>query len=223
MTTVTLTFDNGPSVDTTPFVLEQLRSRDLPAYFCLIGRQLAKGQSQVDIVKETLSQGHILVNHSYTHGTALGDDPTPSHANHEIVDTHKMLGEKLGDWGSRWFRPFGRGGEIGQHLMSESAVLALTALDYSVLLWNSVPRDWEDPRGWVKTALKDIDNQEHTVLVLHDLKTGAMDHLGQFLDVLLERGDVITNKLPDSCVPLRRGKKVWDNGAFAKLVAAQQN
>ena len=198
-----------------------LRERKLSAYFCLVGRQLLKSQLHVDIAKSTLADGHCLVNHSYTHSTALGDEPSARHASHEVTEAHRLLCESLGDWGEPWFRPFGRGGEVGKHLLSAPAVSALEALQYSVLVWNCVPRDWENPQGWVSTALDAIARQSHTVLVLHDLDTGAMQHLAQFLDTCLERGDEFTLKLPDSCVPMREGQVVFDQHHFNGIVTAQ--
>jgi len=112
---------------------------------------------------------------------------------------------------------------LGRHLLSKHAVQELEALDYSLLLWNSVPRDWEDAHGWVDTALNEIEAQAHTVVVLHDLNTGAMDHLGKFLDALLERDDIITMDLPSDCVPMRNGKRVWSESEFDELVTTQSN
>jgi peptidoglycan/xylan/chitin deacetylase (PgdA/CDA1 family) len=220
MGTVTLTFDNGPTVKTTPFVLEALRARDISAWFCLIGTQLQAGREQIDIARETLEQGHHLVNHSLTHGTALGDDPGTEHARREIRDMHLLLDDTLGASGDRWFRPFGRGGEIGTHILSQPAVSELHALGYSLLLWNCVPRDWEDITGWVDVALRTISANDHTVVVLHDLDTGAMDALPGFLDALLGRGDRFSLDLPRSCVPIRNGKVVWPEDEFAALVHA---
>jgi hypothetical protein len=42
--------------------------------------------------------------------------------------------------------------------------------------------------------------------VLHDLPTGAMDRLGEFLDVVAESGTEVVQEFPDHCVPLRRGE-----------------
>lgn len=219
MSLVTLTFDNGPSVGTTPLVLEHLHARNLTAYFCLIGKQLAAGNEQVDIAKATLASGHRLVNHSLTHTTALGDDPSPSHATREVCEMDALLDDTLGDWGEKWFRPSGRGGELGKHVFSKPALDQLQALRYSLLLWNCVPRDWEDHTGWVDTALQAIDSQDHTVIVLHDLDTGAMDLLPHFLDTLLARGDIFTTTLPIDCVPMRDGALVWTDTEFAELIA----
>jgi peptidoglycan/xylan/chitin deacetylase (PgdA/CDA1 family) len=38
---LTLTFDNGPSIEVTPSVLDALDQRGLPAWFCVIGKSLA--------------------------------------------------------------------------------------------------------------------------------------------------------------------------------------
>ena len=220
MSRVTLTFDNGPSTSTTPFVLDQLQQRGLNAYFCLVGSQLQAAEENVEIAKEALRSGHCLVNHSLTHGVALGDEPTEEHARREITDMHELMAEKLGDWGARWFRPFGRGGKIGPHIFSMSALDQLRALEYSVLLWNCVPRDWEDVDGWVGTALDEIDKNEHTIVVLHDIGTGAMENLPRFLDELALRNAEITLELTESCVPVRNGEYSIPDEDMGQLISS---
>jgi peptidoglycan/xylan/chitin deacetylase (PgdA/CDA1 family) len=218
MSSVTLTFDNGPTTDVTPFVLQELAKRELIAYFCLVGRQLQRGQEQVDVAREALSAGHILVNHSLTHGVALGDDVSPEHAEQEVVEMDRLMDQSLGDWGDRIFRPFGRGGLLGPHVFSQPALDELSRLNYSILLWNSVPRDWEDISGWVKTALADIERQEHTVVVLHDLNTGAMNELPRFLDALLTSNHTVTCDLPKDCVPMQNGDISWPGAQLEPLL-----
>ncbi|MEM7098358.1 MAG: polysaccharide deacetylase family protein [Pseudomonadota bacterium] len=217
MAKVTLTFDNGPSVDTTPYVLEHLKSRGLRAYFCLIAGQLLKGKEQVDIANQTQADGHVLVNHSLTHGVALGDDPSAAHAEREVSNAHAILVDKLHNWEPDWFRPFGRGGEIGNHLLSEASMPLFEAHGYSILLWNSVPRDWEDVDGWVETAHQQIGAQDHTVVVLHDLGTGAMVHLARFLDDLLCEHE-ITMDLPTGCVPVQAGSVAWPHDQISQII-----
>jgi peptidoglycan/xylan/chitin deacetylase (PgdA/CDA1 family) len=76
---------------------------------------------------------------------------------------------------------------------------------YACVLWNSVPRDWEDPTGWPARALDDVARQDWTLLVLHDVPTGAMDALPRFLESALAQGLEIVRELPPSCVPIRDG------------------
>ena len=201
---VTLTFDNGPSSETTPRVLDVLAERDLFAWFCVVGNRVSEPGGAA-LVARTLSEGHQIVNHSMSHHTPLGDEPTIEHAQLEIVEAERLLSETVGDWGPRWYRPFGRGGQLGPHVFSPAALDVFAEREYSVLLWNSVPRDWVDTSGWVETALADVDARDHTVVVIHDLPTGAMAHLTRFLDELAEREVLITLDPAPDCVPIRNG------------------
>ncbi|MDA1074189.1 MAG: polysaccharide deacetylase family protein [Proteobacteria bacterium] len=216
MKKLNLTFDNGPTVETTAMVLDELLQRNLLASFCVVGKQLESAAGQ-DLARRALAEGHRIVNHSLTHGTALGDDPSDAHANAEVDQMHDLMQTSLGDWGARWFRPFGRGGKIGPHLFSAASVARFADLQYSVLLWNSVPRDWVDTQGWVETALKDIQQQNNTVLVLHDLPTGAMLNLPRFLDEVHKLDVQITQELPRDCVPFEHGKAIFDQAHLARL------
>ncbi|MEM7018256.1 MAG: polysaccharide deacetylase family protein [Pseudomonadota bacterium] len=201
---ITLTFDNGPTPDVTPYVLDVLSERNLPAWFCLVGRQLMKDEAPA-LAKRALEAGHHLVNHSLTHQVPLGNDASVEHATREIREMHELMETSLGNWGEYWFRPFGRGGQLGPHLFSQAALNIFEELNYSALLWNSVPRDWEDTNGWVETALKDVEANEHTVVVLHDLPTGAMTQLPRFLDELERLNVLVTDALPADCIPIRKG------------------
>src|SRR5262249_28390369 len=69
----------------------------------------------------------------------------------------------------------------------------------------SVPRDWENPNGWVKTCLDDVATRAWSVVVVHDLPTGAMHRLPELLDGLDAMGAHVVQEFPDECVPLRRG------------------
>jgi hypothetical protein len=45
-------------------------------------------------------------------------------------------------------------------------------------------------------------------MVLHDLPTGAMDHLERFLDQAAARGARFRQDFPPDCVPIRQGRAV---------------
>lgn len=74
------------------------------------------------------------------------------------------------------------------------------------VLWNAIPRDWEDPRGWVETAIAQCLAQPWTLLVLHDLPTGAMGRLRIFIDRVLDHGGRFRQDFPPECVLIRRGE-----------------
>jgi hypothetical protein len=121
----------------------------------------------------------------------------------EILDTEKLLGDLAHP--DRLFRPFGGGGELGPHLLNTTAVDVLKKQRMTCVLWNAIPRDWEDPRGWVDTALAQCRAQPWTLLVLHDLPTGAMDNLEVFVTRARDAGGTFTQVFPPQCVPILRG------------------
>ncbi|MCU0685116.1 MAG: polysaccharide deacetylase family protein [Polyangiaceae bacterium] len=207
MTRVTLTFDNGPEPDVTPRVLDALRERGLQAHFFVLGKLIAGPAGQA-LVGRARDEGHLVGNHSYTHAIPLGRDPRPGAVEAEIVATEALLAPLGLD--ERRFRPFGGGGAIGPHLLRADAVEYLRALAYTCVLWNSVPRDWEDPIGWPARALADCASRPHTVLVLHDVANACLAGLPAFLDEARGRGVEFTLDLPDDCVPLRRGLVTGD-------------
>jgi len=203
---VMLTFDNGPTPDVTPYVLDVLAERHLPATFFAVGDRLSHPSAR-PLLERARSEGHQVGNHSMHHRVPLGEDPSPDAVEREIVAAQQALGALAGP--TRLFRPFGKGGDLGPHLFSRRALDHLCAGGYTVVLWNSVPHDWDDPTGWSDRARADIDATDRTVLVLHDLPTGAMQALPAFLDRVLDDGVAFDLDVPDSCAPVRDGVVCW--------------
>jgi hypothetical protein len=90
----------------------------------------------------------------------------------------------------------------------------LTAGRYTCVLWNCVPHDWDDPDGWVDRALKEIATRPWSLVVLHDLPTGAMRHLERFLDRLGAAQIEVVQEFPPECVPIREGAVVLPIGDY---------
>ncbi len=200
---VTLTFDNGPDPVTTPVVLDTLADRGVRSTFFVVGEQLRSAAGQ-GLAARAVTDGHWIGNHTLTHTVPLGDLADPNAVRHEIDDTQALIGPLAHP--DRLFRPFGRGGVVDRRLLGPSALDCLRVGGYTCVLWNCVPHDWDDPDGWVATALADVETRPWSVVVVHDLPTGAMDHLGEFLDRIADSGAVLTQDFPEECVPLRRGE-----------------
>jgi len=197
MADLALTFDNGPDPQTTPGVLDVLARRGIRATFFVVGAQLARHR---ELAERAHAEGHWIGNHTYTHAAPLGvQDATTARA--EIERTQALLGELAHP--DRLFRPMGGGGRLDRRLLSRAALELLTAGRYSLVLWDRLPRDWQDPRGWVERALA----QDGSVMVLHDLPTGAMDRLPEFLDRAADAGIAFTQDLRP-CTAIERGVPV---------------
>ncbi len=208
---VTLTFDNGPHPEITPRVLDVLASRGVTAHFFVLGKHLTGGPGP-GLVARARDAGHLIGNHSFSHAIALGDDPRADAVDREIAATEALLAPIVP--GAKRFRPFGKGGVLGRHLLSGRAVDYLVAHGYSCVLWNSVPHDWINPDGWAPRALADCASRRHTVVVLHDIPNACLTHLAEFIDTARDRGAQFVSALPGDCAPIIDGRIVSNLGAI---------
>jgi len=211
---VTLSFDNGPHPDVTPQVLDLLAARGARAHFFVLGKHL-DDPARRRLVERARDDGHLIGNHSFSHSAPLGRDTRPDAVEREIAATEALLADLAP--GPRRFRPAGGGGVLGPHLLSRRAVDYLVDRAYTCVLWNSVPRDWVDPDGWVPRALAECAERPHTVVVLHDVPGASLAGLPTFLDALRDRGAELVTDLPADCTPITDGRIVGDLG---DLVAA---
>jgi len=200
---VTLTFDNGPEPAVTPRVLEVLGKYDIRCTFFVLGSKLADPARRA-LAKRAHALGHWIGNHTMTHSTPLGRIADPAKVVAEIVEAQALIGELAHP--DRLFRPFGGGGELGPHLLNDAAIQVLRDQKMTCVLWNAIPRDWEDPRGWAEVALAQCLAQPWTLLVLHDLPTGAMGRLKIFIERVMDHGGRFRQDFPPGCVPILRGE-----------------
>jgi peptidoglycan/xylan/chitin deacetylase (PgdA/CDA1 family) len=214
---LTLSFDNGPEPEITPAVLEVLARRGVRATFFVIGQKLADPARRA-LAERAAAEGHWIGNHSYTHSLPLGLRTEPDIAEREIGRTQKLMGTLVHP--KRWFRPFGGGGNLDRRLLNPGVVYYLERWSYTCVLWNAIPRDWDDPDGWVETALAQCRAQPWTLMVLHDLPTGAMRHLDRFLDAVGAAGGRIRQEFPPACVPIAEGIPVLPLDDYVALPTA---
>ena len=81
---LTLSFDNGPTPDVTPFVLDVLARRDVKSTFFVIGEKLA--QEHRALAERAHAEGHWIGNHTWSHSLPFGL-MTPEAANAEFDRT----------------------------------------------------------------------------------------------------------------------------------------
>ncbi len=210
---LTLSFDNGPEPDVTPGVLDCLARRGLHATFFVVGEKLQDGRA---LAERAAAEGHWIGNHTWTHSVPLG--ARESDDLWEVTRTQDALGPLAHP--ARWFRPFGGGGNLDRRLLNPAVVDLLQRERFSCVLWNAIPRDWADPDGWVETALAQCEASPWTLIVLHDLPTGAMRHLDRFLDAVEARGVRFRQDFPPDCVPIREGRIVRPIDGYVRAAGA---
>lgn len=208
---VTLTFDNGPEPETTPHVLEVLAKHGIKTTFFVIGNKLAMGERR-RLSARARDEGHWIGNHTYTHETPLGLSTDPNVAEAEIGRTQRVIGDLAHP--DRLFRPFGGGGNLDRRLMTPGVRDYLVRGGFTCVLWNAIPRDWDDPDGWVDRALAQGAGRDWSLMVLHDLPSGALRHLDTFLSRAKDAGVSFRQEFPPDCVPILRGKIVRPVDAY---------
>jgi len=214
---VTLSFDNGPDPETTPLVLDILARRGIKTTFFVIGEKL-RDPARHALVARAYAEGHWIGNHTFHHLAPLGASQFSRAAEWEIGRTQELIGELAHP--DRLFRPFGSGGVLDDALLSPSVVDYLCRGGFTCVLWNVIPRDWEDPEGWVPRALEMCAAEDWPLVVIHDIATTAMDRLDAFLDGLEAAGYAIQQDFPPGCVPIRRGEIVADISAIVRTAPA---
>ena len=201
MTTISLTFDNGPDPDVTPLVLETLRRHDIKSTFFVLGDKL---RDRREIARLAHAEGHWIGNHTYNHIVPLGMTPERGTASSEIARTQDLIGDLSHE--RRLFRPFGGGGLLDRRLLNREALDALVRGRFTCVLWNVIPEDWAYPEGWVERALALCFAEQAALAVLHDLPTGAMRELDRFIHAARDRGATFVQDFPRACVPIECGR-----------------
>lgn len=204
MRKVTLTFDNGPDPEVTPHVLDCLARHSVKSTFFVIGRNMTD-PARALAAREASEAGHRIGNHTFSHKTPLGElDAAGALREFDRAEqTLEFLHQPM-----RLFRPYGRGGKLGMHLLHPAVVNKLCAGGYTCVLWKFVSGDWRDPDGWMNGALADCRASEWSLVVLHDIPSGAMLHLDSFIATLKREGMELTQEYPPDCVPIANGEIV---------------
>lgn len=200
---ITLSFDNGPTPGVTEQVLDVLAEHDLRSSFFVIGDKLRVPEGRA-CAERAQAEGHWVGNHTTTHSILFGTDDDPGLADAEIEKAQHLIGHLSHP--DRLFRPYAGGGVLDRRVFSAATVAHLQREGYTCVLWNSIPHDWDQPEEWVDTAMAHVAEQDWTLVVIHDIDTGAMDHLPGFLRRLSAAGVEVVQEFPEACQPIVRGE-----------------
>jgi len=166
-----LTFDDGPSISTTSFLLDILAKHNIKAIFFIIGKLLANSEAAL-ITKRAQREGHIIGNHSFSHPN-LSLLPKKK-VKEEIERTHNLICELIGD--CRYFRPPYRA-------RSEHVNEIINDMGYETILWNVDTLDWKLKKNgqWVQHAINQINNLNNCTILMHDIHQTTIDHIDRLI------------------------------------------
>ena len=178
-----LTFDDGPSPEVTPQILDILKEYDIKATFFIIGSQAEKNP---DLILQIKNEGHVIANHSYGHDYKYLYSNTNNFLS-DIKKTEEILKSILADdFDSSLIRFPG-----GSHGDSKAAARrAAKANGYKYVDWNVVNGDAEGmyipaPK-LLNRVQQTLKNQKEAIVLMHDGKTKqtSADALPDIIDYL---------------------------------------
>lgn len=182
-----LTFDDGPSVETTPEILDILEEYDIKASFFVLGKQ---SEENPEVLKRIHKEGHAIGNHSYSHIYSHIYKKT-SNLISELEITDKILKDILGEDFQTDIMRF-PGGSFGKKRASFRK--AVKKEGYKYIDWNSLNGDAEGHNISKKRLIKNFkdtySNQEELIILMHDTdeKRTTAQALPNIIDFLIKEG-----------------------------------
>jgi peptidoglycan/xylan/chitin deacetylase (PgdA/CDA1 family) len=168
---VAITFDDGPSPDTTPRVLDALRAADAHATFFILGRH---AEQHPEIVQRIAREGHEIANHTYGHGILVF--ASQRDITRELLRTHRLLLES-GTRPPRLFRaPHG--------FRNPYVVRVARRLGYRVVGWTKGVFDTARPGADVIAERSRKALRPGAILLLHDADGNGDGDRSQTADAL---------------------------------------
>ncbi len=147
--TVYLTFDDGPTPDVTPWVLDCLKEYGARSTFFCLGRNVERCP---EIYASILDGGHAVGNHTYSH---LRGWRTPTS---EYLDDIRLASHNID---SRLFRPpYGR---------FRKTQIREIKRDYNIVMWDVLSQDY-DPGISPQQCLANVEANMRpgSIIVFHD-------------------------------------------------------
>lgn len=164
-----LTFDDGPTLKSTPKILDILAQENVKASFFVIGKYV---KNHPDLVKRAFDEGHFIANHGYDHNNKTLYS-SPENFINEIKNTDIEIGTAIGikNYSSHVFRfPNGYMSPNNKSKKKEAAKL-LVDMNYTYIDWNCLNRDSErkySNNQLLNNLKKSSKNKGTLVILMHD-------------------------------------------------------
>jgi peptidoglycan-N-acetylglucosamine deacetylase len=173
---VSITFDDGPDIELTSTLLDQLKHLGIPATFFCIGRKI-KGNE--DLLKRMHSEGHLIGTHSYSHSNWF-DLFSPSHMRKELENSVQAVFESTGKKPLLFRPPYG---VINPMLKRALHGSGLQVIGFSNRAWDTSSRKKEIILARIMKNLKPGD-----IILLHDTVQGTIEVIKTVVEQITQAG-----------------------------------
>lgn len=173
---IAITFDDGPSAEHTPRLLDILKARGAKATFFVLGQCVANNP---EIAKRIVDEGHEIASHSWSHPqlSKMGEDSVRD----QLQRTHDVVKQTTGVTMTLFRPPYGAFTQR-QHRWANAV------WGYKIIMWDVDPLDWK------YRSASHVENeiikgtQNGSIILVHDIHKTSVDAMPATVDALLKRG-----------------------------------
>jgi peptidoglycan/xylan/chitin deacetylase (PgdA/CDA1 family) len=173
---IAITFDDGPSPQLTPRLLDALKERGIRATFFVVGKNVVE---YPDIVRRMAADGHELANHSWSHPalTKLGVEGVRK----QLESTNEAISRITGKRPVLMRPPYGATNISLNRRLAEQFGL-------KVILWSVDPLDWKY-RNSNRVYNHIVQNTKPgAIIIAHDIHATTVAAMPETLDALSAKG-----------------------------------
>lgn len=177
-----LTFDAGYENGCTAKILDTLKQHHVPAAFFLVGNYI---ESEPELVKRMVSEGHIVGNHTYSHPDMSAISSEESFRD-ELESLENLYKETTGQEMLKIYRP-------PQGRYSEANLQMANDMGYTTVFWSLAYVDWyDDQQPSREEAFKKLIPRIHpgAIVLLHSTSTTNAEILDELICKWKEMGYV---------------------------------
>ncbi len=170
---VYLTFDDGPTPEVTPWVLDQLRNFQAKATFFMVGDQIRK---YPELAHQVIDEGHEVGNHTLTH---MNGKKTSLYAYlRDYAGCQQVFKEYTGKRPRLFRPPYGR--------ISKAQAEPLLRRGINIVMMDVITGDFDRTRSPNRVAMTALKHASPGSIILFHDSWKAWPRLKEALPVVLE-------------------------------------
>lgn len=196
---IALTYDDGPSPDTTPQLIKILKKYDAKATFFQLG-YLA--EEYPELVKEIHEMGSEVANHSWDHDDLRGKSTDGAYK--DLKKTSGAIEKACGCTVTLMRPPYGS--------VDKGVDKAVKKLGLASIFWDVDTEDWKshDPYDIKSSVVHGA--KKNRIVLMHDIHQATIDAQEDIIEKLQEKGYtlVTVSELLGKTKPGKRYPKSWE-------------
>lgn len=173
---VAITYDDGPAAGLTERVINAYEKADGACTFFQLGQNVAYVDGASEILKKAEAAGCELGSHSWDHTSFVGISDKAVKEQKEKAD--KAFIDAVGHAPTLYRPPYGAGNDNTTKIFGKAGIL-----------WSVDTMDWQNRNAdAVVDAVKNVDNLDGKVVLLHDIHPTSVEATEKFVPWLKEQG-----------------------------------